>query len=139
MSHTSVPGELLEDQCDCIKKREIPFLDTLSSIKDGKIETDLYIKPTDRNQYLLPTSCHPKQTTKSIPKSLGLRIVRVCSDPVKRDQKLSELKKQTTKKRVLKSFIRYIFRQSEEDPQRSCPKRSNKAKSNRKACFCKYI
>ena len=74
MSHTSVPGELLEDQCDCEKKSEIPFLDTLCSLKDGKIETDLYIKPTDRNQYLLPTSCHPKQTTKSIPKSLGLRI-----------------------------------------------------------------
>ena len=92
MSHTPVPGEPIEDQCKCEKVSEIPFLDTLCSIKEGKIETDLYKKPTDRNQYLLPTSCHPKQTTKSIPKSIGLRIIRVCSDPLKRDQRLSELK-----------------------------------------------
>ena len=92
MSCTSVPGEPIEDQCNCEKVSEIPFFDTLCSIKEGKIETDLYKKPTDRNQYFLPTSCHPKQNTNSIHKSLGLRIIRVCSDPLKWDQRLSELK-----------------------------------------------
>ena len=92
MNHTSVVGEAEEDRCDCDFKEAVPFLDTLCSIKEGRIDTDLYKKPTDRNQYLLPSSCHPKQTTRAIPKSLGLRIVRVCSDPKNRDKRLGELK-----------------------------------------------
>jgi hypothetical protein len=92
MNHTSIPEEAPEDRCDCEQKLAIPFLDTLCSIKEGKIDTDLYRKSTDRNQYLLPSSCHPKQTTKSIPFSLGLRIVRICSDPANRDKILEELK-----------------------------------------------
>jgi hypothetical protein len=51
MSHTSVPGESIEDKCDCEPRSKIPFLDTLCSLKEGRIETDLYKKPTDRNQY----------------------------------------------------------------------------------------
>lgn len=76
----------------CEEKSAIPFLDTLCSIKDGKIDTDLYKKPTDRNQYLLPSSCHSKLTTKAIPMSLGLRIVRICQDAEKRDKRMEELK-----------------------------------------------
>ena len=40
----------------------------------------------------MPSSCHPKNTTKSIPYSLGLRIVRICSKPQNRDQRLEELR-----------------------------------------------
>ena len=47
---------------------------------------DLYRKPTDRNQYLLLDSCHPKTTTRAIPKSLGLRIVKICSEPEIREK-----------------------------------------------------
>ena len=60
-------------------------------MEDGRIKTDLHKKETDRNMYLLPSSCHPKQTTKAIPFSLALRIVRVCSSPEDRDKRLVEL------------------------------------------------
>ena len=93
MNHISIPGEALEDKCDCNNQESIPFLDTLCTIKNGHIETDLYKKDTDRHQYLLPTSCHPKQTTKAIPYSLGVRIVRICSEPIQRDQRLQELER----------------------------------------------
>ena len=92
INHTSVEGERKEDQCNCEFKSAIPFLDTLCSIQDGRIDTDLYKKPTDRNQYLLPSSCHPKTTTRAIPMSLGLRIVRICSNPTNRDKRLEDLK-----------------------------------------------
>ena len=36
------------------------------SIKNGKIVTDLYRKPTDRVQYLLPSSCHPNHIFNNI-------------------------------------------------------------------------
>ena len=92
INHTSNPVETKEDQCHCQFRTSIPFLDTLCSVKNGRIDTDLYKKPTYRNQYLLPSSCHPKQTTRAIPKYLGLRIVRICSDPKNRDLRLKELK-----------------------------------------------
>ena len=49
------------------------------SIQNGPIETDLFEKDTDRNQYLLRESCHPNGVTAPILFSLGLRINRICS------------------------------------------------------------
>ena len=92
MTHTSIENEPLEDRCDCPNGTDIPFLDTLVSIKEGHIDVDLYKKETDFNQYLLPSSCHSKTVTTSIPYSLSLRIVRICIDPRNRDTRLNELK-----------------------------------------------
>ena len=77
LDHTTPEDEKEEDHCDCPNKKSIPFLDTSLSIESGKIEVDLYRKETDHNQYLLPSSCHPKSTTTSIPYSVSLRIVRI--------------------------------------------------------------
>ena len=57
----------------------IPFLDVKIFLENGKIETDLYCKPTDEHQYLLHSSGHPHHTKKSIPYSLALRLRRICS------------------------------------------------------------
>ena len=51
----------------------IPFLDVKILLENGKIETDLYCKPTDKHQYLLHSSSHSYHTKKSIPYSLALR------------------------------------------------------------------
>ena len=40
----------------------------------------------------MPSSCHPRTTTESIPFSLSLRIVRICTKPERRDKRLEELK-----------------------------------------------
>ena len=90
MTHSTLPDEDPEDRCECEEQSAVPFLDTLISIKEGKIDVDLYKKETDRNQYLLPSSCHNRNVTNS--SSLSLRIVRICIDPDKRDQRLYELK-----------------------------------------------
>ena len=82
----------MEDRCDCPFTESIPFLDTSLSIENGKIQVDLLRKETSRNQYLLPSSCHPKSTTLAIPFSLSMRIVRICSKPEVRDKRLAELK-----------------------------------------------
>ena len=70
----------------------IAFLDTSLSIRNSRISVDLYRKPSDRCAYLLPSSCHPPHTTKNIPFSLALRIVRICTDTDSRDLRLRELK-----------------------------------------------
>ena len=85
MVHTTPDFEEEEDKCNCAPRSSIPFLDTSLSIENGKIEIDLHKKDTDRNQYLMPSSCHPRTTTKSIPFSLSLRIIRICTKPERRD------------------------------------------------------
>ena len=42
MNHTFIENEAPEDKCDRDDKSAIPFLDTLISIKEGRIEVDLY-------------------------------------------------------------------------------------------------
>ena len=58
---------------------EIPFLDVNVMLIDGRLKTDLYVKPTDKHQYLLKSSCHPSHTKQSIPFSMALRLKRICS------------------------------------------------------------
>ena len=51
----------------------------LVSLLDNKVSTDLYIKPTDRLQYLHYSSSHPDHTQKSIVYSQTLSLNRICS------------------------------------------------------------
>ena len=82
-----------EHDCWCHQTSSIPFLDTSVSINsEGHIICDLYRKPTDRCQYLLPSSCHPRHVCEGIPFSLAFRIVRICSEITARDLRLGELK-----------------------------------------------
>ena len=70
----------------------MPFLDTSIRIENNTIITDLFKKETDRNQYLLPSSCHPNHVTSNIPFSLALRIVRICSREEDREKRFGELR-----------------------------------------------
>ena len=92
MNHSSPKNESESDKCECEQQSSIPFLDVLCSIQNGRIDTDLYRKETDRNMYLLPSSCHPPSCTKNIPFSLCLRIVRICSKPENREKQFLKLK-----------------------------------------------
>ena len=92
MTHTTIIDEDSNLRCSCPPQHSNPFLDISMSIKNGRISTDLYKKPTDRNQYLLTSSCHPIQTTLNIPFSLALRIVRICAVEEEREQRFLELK-----------------------------------------------
>ena len=47
---------------------------------------------THRNQYLLPSGCHPKATTTAITYYLALRIVHTCTNQDIRDLRQKELK-----------------------------------------------
>ena len=92
MQHTTPSSEIEADGCECETRTSIPFLKTSCSREEGFIDTDLYRKHSDRNQFLLPGSCHPNITTRSIPFILGLWIVRICSKAKNRDLRLLELK-----------------------------------------------
>lgn len=82
----------LPHDCFCHNTSSIPFLDTQVSLKEGNLVTDLYRKETDRCQYLLPSSCHPRHITRNIPYSLAYRLVRICSEKETLFKRFEELK-----------------------------------------------
>ena len=48
--------------------KSVNYLNTTIWVdEEGMIRTDLYVKENKKTTYLLPSSCHPKFTTKNIP------------------------------------------------------------------------
>lgn len=86
-------------------RENIPFLDTLVSLKDGAITTDLYVKPTDTHQYLAANSCHPRHCKEAIPFSQALRMRRICSSDGDFLKRTAELKSHLTRRGYSPSFI----------------------------------
>ncbi|MEW8548131.1 MAG: hypothetical protein AB2693_31900 [Candidatus Thiodiazotropha sp.] len=70
----------------------LSFLDTMVINKTGKIQTDIFYKPTDSKQYLLYTSCHPKHTRNSISYNLARRLKTIVSEETVLLQRFDELK-----------------------------------------------
>ncbi|CAJ0965952.1 unnamed protein product [Ranitomeya imitator] len=75
--------------CDTNK---IPFLDTLV-IKNnqGCLDTDIYTKPTDSNNLLLFSSCHPKSTRESLPRSQFRRVTNIVSNTNLTESRLDDM------------------------------------------------
>jgi len=64
-------------------QQNISFLDTGISFHNGKLESNLYVKPTDSHNYLFFSLCHPRHTKEAILYSQFIRVRRICSN--KRD------------------------------------------------------
>lgn len=47
-------------------------------LKDGMLETDLYVKPTDKHLYVQSSSNHSSNVKKAIPYGLGVEVKRIC-------------------------------------------------------------
>ena len=76
---------------ECSNK-QMPFLDILVKLHDGKISTDIYFKPTDTHLYLNFKSCHPKACKVNIPFCLASRVVTIVSDKSQQEVRLYQLK-----------------------------------------------
>ena len=122
MEHTSIPGE--SNPCECPKKPSISFLDTSLIVKEEKIYCDLYKKSADRNQYLLPSNCHPSHCHQNIPFSLALRIIRICSKETERDLRLSELKEMLIARDYKKGLINAAIEKALKIPKCEAIKKS---------------
>ena len=56
------------------------YLNTRAYIKNSKIQTTLYTKPSDTCAYTVPSSCHPKHVCMNIPNGVAMTIKRICSE-----------------------------------------------------------
>ena len=131
MSHTKSNSD---SSCDCPTLSSLPFLDTSCYIEDNRIVTDLYKKETDRNQYLLTSSCHPAHVTDNIPFSLALRIVRICTKSEDREKRFSELKDMLLARNYKSKIIDSAIERARNIPRAEALKKVVK-KSNNKTVF----
>ena len=80
-------------------KGKIEFLDTLTyKDKNNNIQTTLYKKPTDCQNYIHSKSTHPFSLKNSIAYSQALRLKRICSTTGEYEKHTDNLTKQLLKK-----------------------------------------
>ena len=111
------------------------FLDTTISIKNGKISTDLYRKPTHSPQYLLPSSTHPPHCVKNIPFSLAYRLRRICSEDETFERRLLELQDLLKERCYKNSIIEDAFKRARQIPRQEAIKRVTYNRTSKKVTF----
>ena len=105
-------------QFTCNYSKEcVQFLDVSVFVDNsGNIMTDLYVKPTDTQQYQMATSCHPNHTKHSIPYSQALLILCICSSKESAKIRCTELvdclvkrgyNKRKTNKQIERAFTNF--------------------------------
>ena len=68
----------------------LQFLDLKLKINEGKIRVDVYAKSTNRFSYTTPNTCYPKNNICNIPRSITLRLRRICDDNETLEKRSSE-------------------------------------------------
>ncbi|XP_052223979.1 uncharacterized protein LOC127839634 [Dreissena polymorpha] len=84
---------------------QLEFLDTMTSIRKGRLVSDLYTKPTDRHLYLHMDSSHTESRKKAIPYGLGVRLKRICSEETDYKKHRDEIKEQLQKRGYNGRFV----------------------------------
>ena len=95
----------------------VHFLDTTVTIENGSLKTDLFNKPTDKHNYLLPSSCHPPHCTKNIPYSQALRIKRICSSETDFEIRTNELSNHLRKRQYFRGSIENAVKKARDTPR----------------------
>ena len=126
-------------RCEYEPLNSIPFLVISISIVDGKIDTELFKKDTDRNQYLLRESCHPQGVTAAIPFSLGLRIVRICLSPENRDRRLNELNEVLKDRGYSEQMIDRGIERARQIPRNAALLKVKTKEKKKTSCICHKI
>jgi peptide-methionine (R)-S-oxide reductase len=121
-----------------ISNTTISFLDTSSFLSECELSTDLYSKPTDTNQYLLPSSCHPPHVTKSIPYSQAVRMRRICSTDKSLKKRLGQLKNHLKRRGYKQSIIKKSFSKAHDISRSSLLQHKEKQKCKRTPCVLTY-
>ncbi|XP_066302861.1 uncharacterized protein [Branchiostoma lanceolatum] len=89
----------------------------VSVISEGEIITDVYTKPTDKHQYLLRNSAHPKHCKQGIPYGQFLRIRRICSNTLRYKEKASEFRQHFQKRGYEEALLDAAIARAQERPR----------------------
>ena len=93
-------------------------------VKEGRLITDLYCKPTDGHQYLHYDSCHADHIKRSIIFSQTLRLKRICSEKNDLNVHVEDLKTWFRKR----GYPDYLIKEQAERALLVTPSDENKSK-----------
>jgi hypothetical protein len=101
---------------------------------DGKLETNLYIKPSNSQIYLDYHSNHPEHTKSSIPYSQALRVIERCSRQEQVDMHLENLKGKLIQKNYPEEVIDEKFQKAKKKDRKDIifQQRKNKKQNDDK-------
>ena len=68
----------------------LEFLDLKLKIVEGKVNVDVYSKPTNSFTYVLPSTSYPYKNIRNIPKGITLRLQHICDTDEKYNQRSIE-------------------------------------------------
>ena len=101
-----------------INIKEINFLDTtVYKDIDGKLRTELYRKPSDRQNFLHSRSEHPPALKKSIPYSQDVRVRRFCYNDKDFKESCSQLEETFHSRGYNRNFIDEQIKQVATNPR----------------------
>ena len=98
--------------------QKIEFLDLEISKKDGKLATNLYIKPNNQQLYLDFNSNHPLPCKEGIVYGQALRIVERCSSDENRDTHLTLLSEKLRERNYPPKVIENEFQKAKSKPRK---------------------
>ena len=116
-------------------KASANFLDATVSIAKSIIETDLYVKPADSHQYLLPTFCCPFYCKKGIPNSQALRLNRACSNNRFLGKKWNDLLKYLSERGYSDKMVRKEILRARAIPRDALLEKVNNQEKQNKITF----
>ena len=92
MKSIGTPGKIKVTKLKSVANESVPeLLDlTLHINEQNKICVDVYVKATNSFTYVLPSTCYPKRNINNIPKSIALRLRRICNSDEKLDIRSDE-------------------------------------------------
>ena len=90
-------------------KKKIEFLDLEIRIENGRIETNLYVKPSNLQLFLDYSSNHPQHCKEGIVYSQALRVIERCSKVEDLEKNLDILAKKLSERNYPDSLIKEKF------------------------------
>ena len=115
-----------------ISDTEVNFLDTKVYIDEhNRLQTTLYRKPTDRQNYLYRTSEHPESLKANIPYSQASRVKRICSTDNELHQSCKSLQEKFIKRSYSEEQVSKQINKAKEKPRRDTLTQKTRTNSNR--------
>ena len=93
--HPDIKFTMKSAKTTCLNGNHVQTLNFLDIeiilYQNGKVETNIYYKPTNSHKYLDYTSFHPEHSKNNIPFALAKRIIVFVTDDFKMEKRLEEL------------------------------------------------
>ena len=127
-----IPGQI-KLKCN-FSHENLEFLDLRVMIVNGRLETEIFVKPTNQQIFLDYKSNHPTHCKDAIVYSQALRVVQLCSQPEAAKLHLEKLSKKFEDRNYPEEVIEKSFRKATSIPRKDLifGQRKNKSLNDKK-------